>query len=97
VENMKGWKATARRQLQRKYLENVNGLLNPDEAAQKVVANQQFSASDAPLYLMKNLQQVETFCQEQMKGANSLNVLHYEDLLRQVKLIRERRTTANAK
>ncbi|MBR1448265.1 MAG: zinc-dependent metalloprotease [Prevotella sp.] len=85
-------KASARRQLQRQYLQNMNGLLNPTEADLKAASNR-FYATDGPLYLLQNLQQVEDFCQQQAKGSSGLNALHYEDLLRQIKLIRERRTT----
>ena len=45
------------------------------------------------LYVLQNLQKVETYCQQQMKASEGINALHFEDLLREIKLIRERRTT----
>ena len=84
-------KATARRQLHRSYLQHMNNLLNPTETEQKI--NFHIEDSDVTLYLLQNLQQVEEFCQQQEKSSNSLNALHYQDLLRQIKLIRDRRTT----
>ena len=49
--------------------------------------------SDASLYVLMNMKEIETFCEQQLKESSGLNALHYEDLLRQLKLIRERRTT----
>ena len=49
--------------------------------------------SDASLYVLMNLTEVEKFCQQQLQESSGLNALHYEDMLRQLKLIRERLTT----
>ena len=84
-------KATARRQLHRSYLQHMNNLLNPTETEQKI--NFHIEDSDVTLYLLQNLQQVEDFCLQQEKSSNGINALHYQDLLRQIKLIRDRRTT----
>ena len=58
---------------------------------------QQDFQSDAVLYVEQHLSRVEQFCQEQAGAPTdarpSINALHYQDLLRQIKLIRERRTT----
>ena len=86
------WKAQARRQLQRSYLQNINALLNPTEADLKGVQGRYYN-SDATLYAMQNLQKVEDYCRQQATGDGSLNALHYDDLLQQIKVIRERRTT----
>jgi len=45
------------------------------------------------LYVMQHLQQIEDYCRQQQAQATGINALHFEDLLREVKLIRERRTT----
>lgn len=82
----------ARRQLQRSYVQNLNSLLNPSEADLKGSMSRNYN-SDAMLYVLQNLQKVETYCQQQMKASEGINALHFEDLLREIKLIRERRTT----
>ena len=82
----------ARRQLQRSYVQNLNSLLNPSEADLKGAMSRNYN-SDAMLYVLQNLQKVETYCQQQMKTSEGINALHFEDLLREIKLIRERRTT----
>lgn len=82
----------ARRQLQRSYVQNLNSLLNPSEADLKGAMSRNYN-SDAMLYVLQNLQKVETYCQQQMKASEGFNALHFEDLLREIKLIRERRTT----
>ena len=82
----------ARRQLQRSYVQNLNSLLNPTEADLKGALARNYN-SDAMLYVLQNLQKVETYCQQQMKASEGINALHFEDLLREIKLIHERRTT----
>ena len=81
-----------RRQLQRSYVQNLNSLLNPSEADLKGAMSRSYN-SDAILYVLQNLQKVETYCQQQIKASEGINALHFEDLLREIKLIRERRTT----
>ena len=81
-----------RRLLQRSYIQNLNSLLNPSEADLKGAMARNYN-SDAMLYVLQNLQKVETFCQQQMKASEGINALHFEDMLREIKLIRERRTT----
>lgn len=82
----------ARRQLQRSYVQNLNSLLNPSEAELKGAMSRSYN-SDAILYVLQNLQKVDTYCQQQIKASEGINALHFEDLLREIKLIRERRTT----
>ena len=85
----------ARRQLQRSYVQNLNSLLNPSEADLKGAMSRNYN-SDAMLYVLQNLQKVETYCQQQMKASEGINALHFEDLLREIKLIRERREVTNS-
>lgn len=85
-------KAKARRQLQRSYVQHLNSILNPTETDMKGVMGR-YMNSDASLYVLMNLAEVEIFCQQQLQESSGLNALHYEDMLRQLKLIRERRTT----
>ncbi|MCR5270877.1 MAG: zinc-dependent metalloprotease [Prevotella sp.] len=85
-------KAKARRQLQRSYVQNLNSILNPSDAEMRGVMGRYLN-SDASLYVLMNLEEIEKYCQQQMKESSGLNALHYEDILRQLRLIRERRTT----
>ena len=85
-------KAKARRQLQRSYVQHLNVILNPSETDLRGVMGRYLN-SDASLYVLMNMKEIETFCEQQLKESSGLNALHYEDLLRQLKLIRERRTT----
>jgi hypothetical protein len=86
---------SARRQLQRSYVQNLNKLLNPSESELKSAFTQRISNTDALLYVAMHLQKVEDYCRQQLSSATiaSLDKVHYEDLLRELKLIRERRTT----
>ena len=43
--------------------------------------------------MLMSLQKVEDFCKQQAQVESGINKLHYEDLLREIKLIRDRRTT----
>ena len=86
------FQAKARRQLQRSYIQNLNTLLNPSATELKGAMGQSYN-SDAMLYVLQNLKKVEDFCQQQMKASEGINALHFEDLLREIKLIRDRRTT----
>lgn len=84
-------KKKLRRSLQRSYVQNLNDLLNPTAQDQKNYAIQYHT--DATLYVMQNLQKVEDYCRQQVQAQSGINKLHYEDLLREIKLIRDRRTT----
>ena len=92
VDGVSDFKAKSRRQLQRAYLQSLNALLNPSEAELKTPAARYYN-TDATLYALQNLGKVEQFCQQQRQSSDGLNALHYDDLLREVKLIRDRRTT----
>ena len=85
--------AKMRRNLQRSYLKFTNALVNP-AANNNINGNTaNFGISDAELYMMLNLQKVEDFCKQRAQTEAGINKLHYEDLLREIKLIRDRRTT----
>ena len=84
-------KKKLRRSLQRSYVQNLNDLLNPTAQDQKNYSIQ--FHTDAILYVMENLQKVEDYCKQQAQTQSGINKLHYEDLLREIKLIRDRRTT----
>ena len=81
-----------RRLLERNYVEQLNTLLNPVPKDKASVADRA-SNSDIMLYLMQQLDTVEQFCKAQAAQSEGINLLHYNDLLRQIKLIRERRVT----
>ena len=85
----------ALRHLQRSYVQQLNRLLNPSEAEMKSGAGQRSYNTDALLYVALQLKKVEDFCRQQLdgQGITQLDRLHFEDLLRELKLINERRTT----
>ena len=87
------WKAKARRQLQRSYIQNMNNLLNPEDAASQRAALARYRNTDAMLYVVQNLRQVEDFCKQKAQSEDGISKLHYEDLLREIKRINERYTT----
>ena len=97
LDNASEWKNQARRQLERSYVQNLDRLLNPAESEVKTVAGQRAYSGDAMLYVMQQLEKIETYCQKQLRALStqpsSINALHYTDLLRELRLIRERRTT----
>ena len=85
-------KDKARRALERAYLENINSLLNPTEK-DKAGINARANNSDIQLYVEQHLDRVERFCKVQAATASDIDKLHYADLLRQIKLIKEERVT----
>ncbi|MCR4604274.1 MAG: zinc-dependent metalloprotease [Prevotella sp.] len=89
------WQAKERRHLQRVYLAQVDRLLNPDP---KTVANARIDNSDALLYLLQHLDDIDQYLNKQKgkltKSTTDLNVLHCQELLQKTKLIREKRTAA---
>jgi hypothetical protein len=64
-------------------------LLNPDA---KSLKSDRVDGSDAGLYVLQHLDKLENYLKS-MTSATGINALHYQDLLRRVKLIRERQTT----
>ncbi|WP_455075224.1 zinc-dependent metalloprotease [Prevotella fusca] len=81
-----------RRLLERSYVDQMNCLLNPIQK-EKPTAADRANSSDIMLYLMQHLDTVEQFCKAQAMQSEGIDLLHYNDLLRQIKLIRERRVT----
>lgn len=82
-----------RRILQRKYLSKIEDIVNPlDRKEGKVLSNEQ--QSDIKLYVLLHLGDLESYIKEQLalEPANSLNALHYEELLIHVtKMQKERK------
>ena len=94
LENGSERKAKMRRNLQRDYLKNLNNLVNPATTNGPQSQNvSQYGNADVLLYVMQNLQKAEEFCKQQAQTQSGINKLHFEDLLREIKLIRDRRTT----
>ena len=93
-EGQSDWQEKERRNLQRTYLSKLDNLLNPDPKALVVTRVDQ---SDVLLYLLQHLDTIDDYCQSQLSplatSTSSLGALHYQEILRQTKLIREKRTT----
>ena len=88
LDNASEWKNQERRQLQGVYVSQLNKLLNPGENPSY---NNRLDSNDAMLYLQKHLNSVEEYCKQQKAAADGgINALHYENLLREINLIRER-------
>ena len=105
--NNKDEKANSfRRQLERTYVDRMDGILNPQPAqtstSQVAISiatalGRQNSAtpqnSDAILYALQHLNKIEEYVKKQkdLSAKNSINYLHYEDLLLRIKKIRDKR------
>lgn len=83
-------KARTRRLLERAYVEQLDSLLNPVKKEKPTPADHA-NSSDAMLYMEQHLAKIEAFCKAQAAQSKDIDLLHYNDLLRQLKLIRERR------
>lgn len=83
-------KARTRRLLERAYVEQLDSLLNPAKKEKPTPADHA-NSSDAMLYMEQHLAKIEAFCKAQAAQSKDIDLLHYNDLLRQLKLIRERR------
>lgn len=94
-----------RRTLERNYLGRINSILNPEKKDEAKSAGSTLVqllnggsssnaiSSDATLYVLQHLNKVENYCRSRSSTATGINKLHYGELLQQIKLIRERRTT----
>ncbi len=89
-----------RRTLERNYINKVAGILCPKEEKPKtgLVAllspnSSSQNSSDATLYLLQHLDNIEQYVKGQEASAVGIDKLHYQDLQRQIKLIRDSRTT----
>lgn len=82
-----------RRILQRRYLAKVEEIVNPlDRKEGKILSAAQ--QSDIKLYVLRHLRHIESHIKEQLASepANSLNTLHYEELLIHItKMLKERK------
>ena len=85
------WKNKLRRNLQRSYVSQLNELLN--QPAEKTAASARIAGSDAMLYLLQHLDKLEQYLKAQASSADALNALHYQDLMGQLQLIRDRRNS----
>lgn len=85
-----------RRQLERTYLELLNTIVNPTEKQLAAVAANT-RRSDVVLYVLQHLNTIEAFCTQQKAAANAddINTLHYDDILMQVKKMREKYNKTN--
>ena len=90
------WKDMERRHLQRAYMLNLNKMLNLSDAERKTGPGMKSSNNDAVLYLALQLKKTEDFCKRQLQSTNltTLDRLHYENLLRELKLINDKRNGA---
>ena len=86
------WQCKERRNLQRSYIKQLDNLLNPDaKAAANPNARARVDNSDVMLYLLQHLDKIDSYLNSQK--AAGIEQLHYDDLLRQTKLIRDKRTS----
>ena len=94
-EGQSEWQQKERRNLQRSYVNQIDGLLNPDPKAPAIT---RVDKSDVLLYLLQHLDAIDDYCQRQLSPLaaqpSSIAALHYQEILRQTKLIRDKRTTA---
>ena len=81
-----------RRQLERAYVHTLNQDINADPSKDKSTLSLNAANSDARLFLLQHLDTVETFCRKQQASlsSNSLNALHYAELIHEIELIRKK-------
>ena len=79
---------TYRRGAQRAYIEQLGKLINPENKTDKIALNQ---VSDVRIFALQNLNKVEKYLQQAQQGeaANSINQLHYQQLLKDINNIKE--------
>ena len=85
-------KVRTRRLLERTYIKQLDAFLNQVEK-DKSVELDRARPSDISLYLGQQLDTIEQYCKAQAAISTDLNLLHYNDILRQIKLIRERQNS----
>ena len=83
-----------RRSLERLYVGNIDCCLNPPAKETKAASELKSFNTDALLYLTVHLDKVEAFVKGQLDKSNGIDKVHYQDLLRQIKLIRDKQTKA---
>ena len=79
---------TYRRGAQRAYIEQLAKLINPENKTDKIALNQ---VSDVRIFALQNLNKVEKYLQQALQGeaANSINQLHYQQLLKDINNIKD--------
>ena len=79
---------TYRRGSQRAYIEQLGKLINPENKTDKIALNQ---VSDVRIFALQNLNKVEKYLQQALQGeaANSINQLHYQQLLKDINNIKD--------
>ena len=80
------WQQKERRHLQRAYVLQLDRLLNP---APNAAFASLIDSRDALLYVLQHLDKIDNYLKAQK--ATGIDKLHYEELLRQTKLIRDKR------
>ena len=97
TDSQNRWKAMARRHLQRTYVQQLKTLLSPTADELKSAAAQRSYNSDALLYVALQLDKLEDYCRQQIAdtATTALDRLHYEDVLRELKLINDKRNGVN--
>lgn len=85
-------KVRTRRLLERTYIKQLDAFLNQVEKDKSVELDRS-RPSDIYLYLEQQLDTIEKYCKAQATSSTDLNLLHYNDILRQIKLIRERQNS----
>ncbi|MBO1362343.1 zinc-dependent metalloprotease [Prevotella sp. A2931] len=83
-----------RRSLERLYVSNIDRCLNPQAKDAKTAGDPKPFNTDALLYLSVHLDKIEAFVKGQLDKSSGINKVHYQDLLRQIKLIRDKQTKA---
>ena len=77
-----------RRRLEQNYVEHIGQAIYTSKTPKE---NIKFTRSDVTLYALKHLDKIDNFCRQQLKttDANSINALHYNNLLLKTKKIRD--------
>jgi hypothetical protein len=96
-----------RRSLQQEYLKDMENILMPSNnilssgaiivnmpPAMLNTKNSNSVSSDVALYVQQHLDKVESYLKSQNLSGSDINSLHYSDLLRRIKLMRDKLTNA---
>jgi hypothetical protein len=99
--------ASLRRSLQQEYLKDMENILMPSNnilssgaiivnmpPAMLNTKNSNSVSSDVALYVQQHLDKVESYLKSQNLSGSDINSLHYSDLLRRIKLMRDKLTNA---
>ena len=99
--------ASLRRSLQQEYLNDMESIIFPSKNTPSLGAiiinltpvlqssmNSNSVSSDVTLYVKQHLDKVESYLKSQNLSGSDINSLHYSDLLRRIKLMRDKLTNA---